>query len=334
MITKLKIAEVLNTGNSFTHSDNTEFDDLRITVRTISDVNVRIYENVRPANLHDLSIPLPGEHVLIFKGLRQESNVNVRRYDWYYLTTYALQTGINNNLLPGVTYNINNTASNKELSELWKLQILEKSINLLQPYPGDRIIQGRWGNRFRLGSTLKDQDTVISKPPPWKRGSGADGDPIIVLSNTKTSNNNGFITENLNADYSSLYLTSTQELPGYTVTKSLKQENGYQSQFIGVADRINLNAKTDSVTINAPNNIELNTDKVVFGTQSKKEPGIYSTELWNVLNNILNVLSIGFKSADNTVIMSAIDTISLNEACTQLNNILNNKIQQDKREQL
>jgi len=332
MITKLKIAEVLNTNNSFTHSDTTEFDDLRITVRTISDVNVRIYENVRPANLHDLAIPLPGEHVLIFKGIRQESNTSTRRYDWYYLTTYALQTGINNNLLPGVTYNINNTANNKELSELWKSQISEKSVKLLQPYPGDRIIQGRWGNRFRLGSTLKNQDTVISKLPPWKRGSGADGDPIIVLSNTKTSNNtNGFITENLNTDYSSLYLTSTQELPGYTVVKSLKQENGYQSQFIGVADRINLNAKTDSVTINAPNNIELNTDKVVFGTQSDKESGIYSTELHDVLNNIINVLSTGVLSADKTTILSVVDQVSLNEACTQLNNIFNPKIQQDKR---
>ncbi len=332
MITKLKIAEVLNTDSAFTHSDTTEFDDLRITVRTISDVNVRIYENVRPANLHDLSIPLPGEHVLIFKGLRQESNFNTRRYDWYYITTYALQAGINNNLLPGVVYNISNTASNKELSELWKSQISEKSINLLQPYPGDRIIQGRWGNRFRLGSTLKDQDTVISKPPPWKRGSGADGDPIIVLSNTKTSNNtNGFITENLNTDYSSLYLTSTQDIPGYTVIKSWKQESGYQSQFIGVADRINLNAKTDSVTINAPNNIELNSDTIIFGTNSNKEPGLHSTELLEVLNNIVNVLALGFKTADNAIITVALDQASLSAASQKITSILNPKIQQDKR---
>ena len=41
----------------------------------------------------------------------------------------------------------------------------------------------------------------------------------------------------------------------------------------------------------------------------------------------------GFKSADNTLITSAVDQISLLEAGKQLNNILNNKIQQDKREQ-
>lgn len=330
MITKLKIAEVLNTSNAFNDSNNNESDELRITVRTISDVNVRVYENVRPANIHDLAIPIPGEHVLIFKGLRQESNTSTRRYDWYFLTTYSIQTTVNNNLLPGVTYKTNNSVG-KELSTAWQKQISEKSISTLQPYPGDRIIQGRWGNRFRFGSTLKTQDTTFSKQPTWSKGKGTDGDPIIILSNTKNNTNSQFITENPNSDYSSLYLTSTQELSGYTVKKSLKQENGYQSQFIGVADRINLNAKTDSVTINAPNNIELNTDKVVFGTDINKEDGIYSTELHDVLNNILNVLTSGFKSADNTLITTAVDQTSLLEASGKLNNILNPKIQQDKR---
>jgi len=330
MITKLKIAEVLNTSNAFNDSNNNESDELRITVRTISDVNVRVYENVRPANIHDLVIPIPGEHVLIFKGLRQESNTSTRRYDWYFLTTYSIQTTVNNNLLPGVTYKTNNSVG-KELSTAWQKQISEKSISTLQPYPGDRIIQGRWGNRIRFGSTLKTQDTTFSKQPGWRNKNGSDGDPIIIISNTKNNTNSQFITENPNSDYSSIYLTSTQEISGYTVTKSLKQENGYQSQFIGVADRINLNAKTDSVTINAPNNIELNTAKVVFGTDINKEDGIYSTELHDVLNNILNVLTSGFKSADNTLITSAVDQISLLEASGKLNNILNPKIQQDKR---
>jgi hypothetical protein len=327
MITDLRIAEVLSITDSF--NPNTK-DTFRIVVRSISDVNTKTYDNVRPANLNDFSVPLPGEHVLIFKGIRQESNNSTRRYDWYYLTTYALQSEINNNLLPGVTYKTD-SESTQDLSVSWKQYISEKSIVPLQPYPGDRIIQGRWGNRFRFGSTLKTQDTTFSKQPGWRNKNGSDGDPIIIISNTKNNTNRQFITENPNSDYSSIYLTSTQELSGYTVTKSLKQENGYQSQFIGVADRINLNAKTDSVTINAPNNIELNTDKVVFGTSSNKEPGIYSTDLWNVLNNVLNVLSTGVLSADKTTILSVVDQISLNEACVQLNNIFNSKIQQDKR---
>ena len=341
MITEFKLAEVISTNNSYDGSSAEDQALMRIKVRIIEDSSTNDYENVRPSNLNDLSIPMPGEHVLIYKGLREDSNTQKRRYDWYYLTTYALQATINNNLLPGVTYITNNSVG-KELSTAWKKQISEKIIVPLQPFPGDRIIQGRWGNRFRLGSTIKTQDTTFSKQPSWSKGKGTDGDPIIILSNTKLTNDNtinvngatvptSYQVENLNSDYSSLYLTSTQQISGYTVKKSLKQENVYKSQFIGVADRINLNAKTDSVTINAPNNIELNTDKVVFGTSSNKESGIYSTELQLVLDNILNVLYSGFKSADNTLITTAVDQTSLLEASGKLNNILNPKIQQDKR---
>ena len=334
MNTDFKLAEVIDTSNTFTNSDNNEFDELRITVRTISDVNVRVYENVRPANLHDLSIPIPGEHVLIFEGIRQESDTKTRHYDWYYLTTYALQATINNNLLPGVTYITNNSVG-KELSTAWKKQISEKIIVPLQPYPGDRIIQGRWGNRFRFGSTLKTQDTTFSKQPTWSKGEGTDGDPIIILSNTKLTNDNtinvngatvptSYQVENLNSDYSSLYLTSTQELSGYTVKKSWPQENKYKSQFIGVADRINLNAKTDSVTINAPNNIELNTDIVVFGTSTDKEPGIHSTELKEILDLITQALA-PVASIDPTVIDKIAKVTNL------ILRLDNKKIQQDKR---
>jgi hypothetical protein len=69
----------------------------------------------------------------------------------------------------------------------------------------------------------------------------------------------------------------------------------------------------------------------VFGTDINKEDGIYSTELYDVLNNILNVLISGFKSADNTIITSALDQPSLLQASSKLNSILNPKIQQDKR---
>lgn len=330
MTCKLQLAEVIDTQHAYNSISNNKFDRLRIRVRTIADTAIEIYENVRPANIYDLAVPLPGEHVLIFEGLRQESDNSQRRYDWYFLTTYSIQSTINNNLLPGVTYQTNNPIGN-ELSTAWQNQISQKTISILQPFPGDRIIQGRWGNTLRLGSTLKAQSTSISKQPSWKNKNGEDGDPIIILSNTKNNVADEFITEDINTDYSSLYLTSTQELTGYTVTKSLKQENEYQSQLIGVADRINLNAKTDSVTINAPNNIELNSNKVVFGTSSNKEAGIYSTELWEVLNDIINVISLGFKTADNTIITTALDQSSLLRACNNLNNILNPKIQQDKR---
>lgn len=327
MITELTIAEVISTDDSYNYDSG---DPFRIVVRSISDVNVTTYSNVRPVSVNDLNIPIPGEHVLIFKGLRSESNTSKRRYDWFYITTYSLQSTINNNLLPGVTYKIE-TANTEQLANEWKRYVTERSVSSLQPFPGDRIIQGRWGNRIRLSSTIKTQDVTLAKQPVWKRRSGNAGDPIIILSNTKSTTNNEFVVENPNSDYSSLYLTSTQEISGYTVTKSWKQENEYQSQFIGVADRINLNAKTDSVTINAVSNIELNSNNLVFGTSTEKEPGIHYTELKFVLDSIVTILSDGFENKSGDILVAAKNKSLLTDIKAKIQQIRNDGVWFDQR---
>jgi hypothetical protein len=278
----------------------------------------------KPYNLNNVHVPVKGEHVIIFQAIGpRNSDIFDKTTQWYYLNPISINSNINQNSFPGI-------ASANSADET-----IQRNISPVQIYKGDNVIQGRFGNIIRLGSTPTSNQNYF-KSPPWI---GNSNDPIIVISNSKTNRgNNEITTNNINTDYSSLYLTSTQELTGYTVTKSLKQENGYQSQLIGIADRINLNAKTDSVTINAPNNIELNTDKVVFGTSSDKEDGIHSTELLDVLNKIINVISLGFKTADNTIITTAVDQTSLLQAAEKLGGegkfpspILNPKIQQDKR---
>lgn len=317
-------AEVTGTENTYTYDNSDSEDSNNEYLYTIQaqryDTDVKSEPiSAKPYNLNNLIVPVKGEHVIVFRAIAPR---NSERFDrttqWYYLPAIGINSNINQNAFPGLS--VTNNADTT----------IQKTISPTQIYKGDNVVSGRFGNTIRLGST-PDKTQTYYKSSPW---SGVTNDPIIVISNSKSNFvNNELNTNNINNDYSSLYLTSTQNINDYTVVKSLKQENGYQSQFIGVADRINLNAKTDSVTINAPNNIELNTDKVVFGTQSDKESGVYSTELHDVLNNILNVLTSGFKSGDNTLITSAVDQISLLEAGKQLNNILNNKIQQDKREQ-
>ena len=129
MITEVKLAEVLdvNINNNV------------IVTRTISDSIERTYDNVRPADINMLKLPLIGEHVFIVKALREESNDDVRRYDWYYLTTYSIQSNINNNLLPGVTTKI--PKSNEKF--------IDTAISALQMFVGDVSVQGRWGNTIR-----------------------------------------------------------------------------------------------------------------------------------------------------------------------------------------
>lgn len=318
-------AEVIKTVDTYQYVDTDDNDTNREYLYTIE---ARLYDDdnqsypivAKPYDLNNIKIPLKGEHVIVFTAISPGGNREIfdRRTQWYYMNPISINSNINQNALPGIS--IENTAD----------ETIHRPISPKQIFKGDNVLQGRFGNTIRLGSTISSNErNLYFKSPPWR---GQENDPIIIISNSnRNSNNNQLETEDFNDDYSTLCLTSTQELSGYTVTKSLKQENQYQSQFIGIADRINLAAKTDSVTINAPNNIELNTDKVVFGTSNIKEPGIQSTQLIEVLNNILNVLSSGFKTVDNTIITSAFDQTSLQTAYLKMNTIENRKIQQDKR---
>ena len=85
------------------------------------------------------------------------------------------------------------------------------NIHPLKPYMGDVIHQGRFGNSIRFSSTASPINTEWSS-------TGKNGDPILILRNGQPLNNlpnNPWtpITENINEDPSSIYLTSYQSIP-------------------------------------------------------------------------------------------------------------------------
>ncbi len=44
----------------------------------------------KPADLNSSKIPLVGEHVLVFRAYRADSNVEERKTEWFYLTTLTI----------------------------------------------------------------------------------------------------------------------------------------------------------------------------------------------------------------------------------------------------
>lgn len=92
----------------------------------------------------------------------------------------------------------------------------EEKLNIhpLLPFSGDNIFQGRWGNSIRLGSTAFPKDGEVEND--WS-SIGKNGNPITIIRNgqPEDSSDEGWvpITENINKDLSSLYLTSTQQIP-------------------------------------------------------------------------------------------------------------------------
>jgi len=273
-----------------------------IRVRTYSGDSVKEYIAI-PVNNSIKEIPLIGEHVLIFKGLRDDTTPDKARQEWYYFPAYGLKSGINSNLLPGIAQFRSGTI-NVPFQTTPGNTFEEKIISPLQPYEGDILVEGRWGNSIRLGSSISNDvagEDFYTVNPTWKSTNENRGDPIIILSNKRNNKpgHNEFVIENNEKDGASLYLTSTQNFPNFTLSKPLgnhgsKSESEYNSpQLIGSADRIILQAKKDIIALDAKTRVTINTPELKIGDESACEAMVHGDVLMSILVDILNVISAG-----------------------------------------
>jgi hypothetical protein len=144
-------------------------------------------------------------------------------------------------------------------------------IHPLLPYEGDIIYEGRFGNSIRLGSTV----TNANIPNNWS-SVGENGSPIFIIRNGQgrlDTNSWEPTTENINNDKSSIYLTSTQQIPlnpassiENSYAKSTKPENTNKysgNQVILNSGRLVFNAKDDSIILGAKKSIHLTSNTSV-----------------------------------------------------------------------
>jgi len=137
------------------------------------------------------------------------------------------------------------------------------NIHPLLPFEGDMIYEGRWGNSIRFGSTVKNN------PNNWS-STGNNGDSITVIRNGQgKQSEEGWIpiTENINNDESSVYLTSTQQVP---LNGSSVSYNSYKSnaplapnkfsgkQILLNSGRLVFNSTTDHILLSSAKSINLN----------------------------------------------------------------------------
>jgi hypothetical protein len=165
------------------------------------------------------------------------------------------------------------------------------NIHPLLPFEGDVIQEGRWGNSIRLGST------VAGSPSPtitnnWS-AAGMNGDPITIIRNGQgKQTKEGWIpiTENINNDSSSIYLTSTQKIPLETSSTSYLSysESGLESpiipneyegkQIILSSGRLVFNSNTDHILLSSKKSINLNSTETITADTRKfiiKSDNIY-----------------------------------------------------------
>jgi hypothetical protein len=146
------------------------------------------------------------------------------------------------------------------------------TIRPLLPYEGDVIYEGRFGNSVRLGSTVNNANLAN----PWSF-EGQNGSPITIIRNGQPDELEGDswtpIVENINIDKSSIYLTSTQQIPLFPASnlqdsyaKSVKPINVSkysENQIILNSGRLVFNAKNDSIILGAEKSIHLTSDTSV-----------------------------------------------------------------------
>lgn len=314
-----KVGEVVATFND-TYLDTRQNWLYSILVRTINETNPQqIY--CRPADLNIKKIPLVGELVFIFQAYGNESSSSKVRTNWYYLTTLPVQSALNHNSLAGASAVQRNekdgvleqqtgdikididtttpkTTSDADTNSTIPLGVTfneRADVPFLQPYEGDLLIEGRFGNSIRFGSSHGQIENGRYNQIQASSWDGRSGSPIIILSNRKPDTPKKFTLENINEDYSSLYLTSpNQEVKTIQLSKELTRSNGFSgSQLIGSADKIVLQAKTGTIVFDASKRISMNADEILLGSEGATSPLVKGDVLEQVLKAIISAIRAG-----------------------------------------
>ena len=187
------------------------------------------------------------------------------------------------------------------------------NIHPLLPFMGDSLLEGRHGQSLRFGSTAKSKS---EKKNNWS-DSGENGDPITILRNGQPSkvSDEGWIpiTENINDDLSSIYLTSTQKIP----IKLAREEQEkwikpptFPGQYILPQTLINsgqiaINSKEDSILLGSKksigltcyneinligNDIVLDTTNLYLGSKRATESVLLGDKTITTLKQIISLL--------------------------------------------
>ena len=283
----------------------------------------------KPLFPNNKTFPLINEIVYIIALPNSNIQSNVGSLDYYYFqpvniwnSTHhnAIPDPINNSSLPpsqqqdyqqtsgGTVRRVTDGGTEIDLGKTFKEKINIKNI---QPFEGDIINEGRWGQSFRFGSTVNNS----AIPNPWYR-TGNNGDPILILRNGQYSDGKDpWIpqVEDINKDISPIYATSTQNIP---IQVSSKNYNSYNNaptspdkfageQIILNSGRLLFNTKTDSILFSSKKTINLNSvesvnidsptfiansKNIFLGDKNATEPVILGDTFLNDLRQLLTQL--------------------------------------------
>lgn len=241
-------------------------------------------------------LPVVGETVEIVRapGDNREFSASSPR-------TYYKLVNVHNHPHHGAYFYSDNPDFGAEFTE-------SSTVNPMRPFAGDTLIQGRFGQNLRLGQSTGST--------PWK---GDQGSPILILSNGQIETEEGFtpISEDINQDYSSIYLTAPSQYLDLTLADHIKftsnpeepkfQQEFTDSQVIINGDRLHFNSKKESIlltsskyvsaageyiNLEASKDINVHAEKIYLHNNSKTgaQPAALGQEVVDEFMNLYNYL--------------------------------------------
>ena len=181
-------------------------------------------------------VPLINEIVFIMSGPSRNIALegNSDAIDFYYMNAISVWGRSHLNMLPSNSSTSKNTDTvpkedvekgiennkNSQITEPKPGNTFQEKSNIRNLFPneGDIIIEGRFGNSIRFGSTAKQSKENKDVESPWST-EGQNGEPITIIRNGQSqvdlpNFNNWFpIYEDIQNDDSSIYMTSGQTIP-------------------------------------------------------------------------------------------------------------------------
>ena len=251
--------------------------------------NFELYNYAKPLFSNVKNYPLLNEVIYIISLPSSITQNNIDDVSYYYFQSINIWNNNHHNALPNaISLEIGEENINPDYAEieaglrkkpkeerneitLGNTFIERSNIKPLQSFEGDIIHEGRWGQSLRFGSTVRNSSIFN----PWST-SGTNGDPITILRNNQYNDGTDpWIpqVENIDEDESSIYLTSTQQIPIDVASNSYKSfDPGLEpisvktysdSQIILNSGRLLLNSHTDSILLTSNDSINLNARETV-----------------------------------------------------------------------
>ena len=271
------------------------------TIGRIDDAFLNECKIAKPLSSQIANYPVLGELINIIDLPSPATQISPSSTSPYY-TLINLWNSVQQNAQPA-----NDTAN------LGITFVENSNVRSLLPFEGDYIVQGRQGGSIRFSSTTK----LHSDSNEWSSIGNEDSPITIITNGLKFDPKKSYYVEQINKDDSSLYLTSTQQLPLQTdktgnlnpLTNPIDTSKYFNAQAILNSDRVVLNAKRDEIMLFAKTNIELNTKNIINLNADERVHLNSSTVFLGTVNNSLPTEPLVLGDKLNTLLENLLDSL-------------------------